>query len=518
LPENSTRAAELISKHFPIGGKLRSERKFEKSSVKQRFQLNLLALEKYFENALSSLRLNENHMLFVDGIDIRPDSVPYEEYLDCVKGLANAVWSVNNDFFPSVRDSEGRLRVALLVRPDIFNSLGLQNRNTKLRDNAVVLDWKTTYEAHRTSNIFKMADQMFSAQQDHKMMLGVCWDHYFPFHAATVKYPQSTSPTTFTSFIVLLRYSFHRPRDILTILDILKEMYVVRPGEDHVFQYKDLFTPEFRRAYGEYALGEIKDSLSFYYDASEFDSFLKFFEYLEGRNRFTYEQYIFAYDKFLKFQISQKKKPPEFMKSPQDFLQFLYELNIICFIEDAGDERFIRWCFIERTASNISPKVKSEMEYEIHYGLANALNTGKPLRGRRRPDSEISTFPLLDYAQPVPTQPVPPAAEEPRAPVQSSGRRSRSTAPAKREHSGGSAPTKRALGKQSVQSGVIKWFDARKSYGFIIREDLPFDIYFARSSVMFRGRIRPGQHVEFEIVKDGDGRITATNVRVMSPE
>ncbi|HVC61218.1 MAG TPA: hypothetical protein VND19_12755 [Acetobacteraceae bacterium] len=290
--ENSSRAAEVVAKHIPLQATFRTERKTETRSEKQKFQTNLLVLEKQFRESLASLKLDENQILFVDGIDIRPDSVPYDEYLDCVKGLATAVWSVNNDFFPSIRDSVGRMRVILLVRPDIFNSLGLQNRNTKLKDNSVVLDWKTTYEAHRSSDIFKMADRLFSAQQDHVMPSGACWDHYFPFDAATVNYPLEQHRRYFTSFIILLRYSFHRPRDILTILDFLQQLHVSKGSPNLVFKYEDLFTPDFRRAYGHYALGEIKDSLSFYYDVSEFDAFLKFFEYLDGRHKFNYEEYV----------------------------------------------------------------------------------------------------------------------------------------------------------------------------------------------------------------------------------
>jgi hypothetical protein len=53
-------------------------------------------------------------------------------------------------------------------------------------------------------------------------------------------------------------------------------------------------------------------------------------------------------------------------------------------LEKAEDEEsFISWSFRERNPTNISPKVKAEAVYEIHYGLRNALNTGKPLRRSR---------------------------------------------------------------------------------------------------------------------------------------
>lgn len=214
--------------------------------------------------------------------------------------------------------------------------------------------------------------------------------------------------------------------------------------------------------------------------------------------------------------MQQKKKPPEFMKNPQEFLQFLYDLNIICFIEYAGEERFFRWCFLERTASNISPKVKAEMEYEIHYGLANALNTGKPLRGRRPSSREISTHPLLDYERPAADQSIALPTSRPPRPVAPKRRRTRSNrrvAPQPSEDGAAGAGTH---AKQDIQSGVIKWFDNRKGYGFIVRAGLPFDVYFKRSSVASDAKIKAGQHVEFELEEDGDGRKAATNVRVTS--
>ena len=113
--EESKLAAELIAQHARVGGEQSSGISF----TEKRFQTNLLYIQKNLENALSSLNLSRNYILFIDGIDIRPSSIPYHEYLDCVKGLANAVWSITNDFFSTIKDSKGRLRVVLLIRPDI---------------------------------------------------------------------------------------------------------------------------------------------------------------------------------------------------------------------------------------------------------------------------------------------------------------------------------------------------------------------------------------------------------------
>lgn len=452
--ENSSRAAKLVAKYTNANAELGSSASNTSTMNFDRFQTNLLFLKRKFEDCLSSIKLKDSHTLFVDGIDIRPSSVPYPEYLDCVKGLANAVWSINNDFFPKIRDSQGRLKVVLLLRPDIFNSLGLQNRNTKLNDNSVVLDWTTNYTTHRTSNLFRLADRMFSAQQLAPYPEGVCWDYYFPFDATNVR----DSHGHYTSFISFLRYSLHRPRDILTALDLLGDLYDKKQARQN-FAYEDLFTSDFKRQYGEYLLGEIKDSLSFYYDESEFEMFLKFFEYLDGSSRFTYEKYLDSFDRFTSYLAIQGESKPSFMKSAEEFLQFLFDQNVLCYIEHTIDESFIRWCFQERTPSNISPKVKTEVDYEIHYGLANVLNTGKPFRNRR---------------------PRPSAAKANNSPIYSYGH--------------------------------VKSYNPEKKYGFITQDGLPVDIYFAFSSVAGSPKIVRGQSLRYVLSKDAKGRLEATDI------
>lgn len=181
--EESKIAAELIWKHAKAGG----EETHSISFSEQRFQTNLLYIQKKFEEAIGSVRLSNSHMIFIDGIDIRPSSIPYIEYLECVKGLANAVWSMNNDFFPSIRDSPGRLRLVLLMRPDIFETMGLQNGSTKLRDNSVILNWKTTFPEYRKSALFKMMDMLLRAQQPTPLNEGEAWDYYFPYNASNIK-------------------------------------------------------------------------------------------------------------------------------------------------------------------------------------------------------------------------------------------------------------------------------------------------------------------------------------------
>jgi hypothetical protein len=262
--EDSKGAAEIIAKHLKFGGEYSKSLSFQE----KKFQLNLFYIQKKFEESLSGLKLKYNHYLFIDGIDIRPGSIPYSDYLECVKGLANAIWNLNSDFFSRIKDSKGRFKVVLLLRPDIFLSLGLQNATNKLRDNSVFLDWRTTYPEYRDSDLFFLVDRLLSAQQKERLSKGKAWDYYFPWKS------NSTNPKIRDydpSFLKFLQLSYSRPRDIIMMLKLLQGIFIQKNYNDNlVFQESDFDGNEFQNQYSEYLMGGIRDQLSFYYTNDDY--------------------------------------------------------------------------------------------------------------------------------------------------------------------------------------------------------------------------------------------------------
>jgi len=374
--QESKIAAEYLSKHAKASGEQKESLTFSEN----RFQTNLLYIQKSFEKALSELKLSNNHTLFIDGIDIRPDGIEYSEYLECVKGLANAVWQLNNDFFPTIKDSKGRLKVILLVRPDIFSSIGLQNQNTKMRSNSVYLDWRTSYSNYKNSSLFKMTDKLLRNQQNShdKSQLkndGDTWKAYFPY----TRRRGDGQGNNDSSFIGFLRNSFYRPRDILMMLEILTDNAKEKSDlNKEAFTYEDFDSPDFKRKFANHLLGEMKDQISFYYNDDDYELFLKFFELLNGSTRFTYNEYLNTHKSLLEFIKTTERKVPYFMETANQFLQFLYELNVLCYVEYVeGHKPLIHWSFRDRNFSNLSPKVKEDVRYEIFYGLTRAVNTGR---------------------------------------------------------------------------------------------------------------------------------------------
>ncbi len=220
----------------------------------------------------------------------------------------------------------------------------------------------------------KQRGALLSYQQDNILDPGQAWDYYFPFDARNVTYKKNE----LTSYVSVLRNTLYRPRDVMVILNILQENFIElnRNAEDK-FSEEDLSDPMFVRKYSDYFLGEIKDHLSFYYEACDYEYFIKFFQFLEGNSRFSYDEFLVAYKNYENFFETNMIKKPDFCLGPDQFLQFLYEMNVISYVIDTDGAPFFGFCFRERSPSNISPKVKTGVRYDTHYAIMKALDLGK---------------------------------------------------------------------------------------------------------------------------------------------
>jgi len=370
LVENSELALNLLSPNGGVEGK----KSVNLTSPENRVQLNLVNIKRQFEDALGSVKLTRNHTLFIDGIDVRPVDIKYDDYLECVKGLALAVWQINTEFFPRISGSTGgKLKAVLLLRPDIFNRLNLQNQNSKVRDNSVVLDWRTTYADFRTSSLFKVIGRMLSNGQSDTLEEDESWDAYFPYKL----YNKEDDEYSDSSFIGFLRMSLYRPRDIITMLVSLKQLKISK-GQDRAnsFEISDFEANSFLNEYSTYLLGEIKDQLTFYYKHEDYELFLRFFMYLNGKSTFSYSEFVDAYSDLIQHINNTKSDKPNFLSSQDEFLQFLYDLNVcVILILMILADVFSCWCFRERTLTSFAPKVRiGAQEYQIHSGLRRELN------------------------------------------------------------------------------------------------------------------------------------------------
>jgi len=369
MVDHTKETAELLFRALKFGTDNENTVTFSET----KFQTNLNYIEKQLLDSLLELKLSYNQFLFVDGIDIRPNGIEYKEYLSCVKGLSEAVWSLNNDQLCISNGSKGRMKIVILIRPDIFQAVGLQNSTNKIRNNSVFLDWRTTYPEHRNSNLFKLADKLLTFnQQIPNQSTGYFFDHYFKWQSASTNDNREVD----TPFIDFLRLSYSRPRDIVTIMQTMQIIQTQRDSGEVVFQKEIFKSKEFLNSFSEYLMGGIKDQLAFYYSDENFQMLMHFLSLFKGHAEFEYSFYCDKYKIFCDYVLEKATELPEFIEDKELFLQFLYDSNIICYIDDGEREPLFRWCYRERNVANMSPKVETEKKYRFHYGLLKALNLG----------------------------------------------------------------------------------------------------------------------------------------------
>ena len=368
--DESEIVAKLISKYAEVGGNTSNKVEFTET----RMQHNLYYIEKNFSEAISKLKLNKDIVLFVDGIDIRPNEIQYSDYIECIRGLVDAAWTLNTSLLQNIRGSKGQLRIVLLLRPDIYSALNLQNATNKLLDNSVFLDWRTTYSDYHTSNLYCVAQQILRYKQEE--IQEDIFDLYFPWNEKSHKIGRDSD----TAFMEFLRISLSRPRDILVIMQyIQRKMKKDGLGDEKTFSREVFESDEFQNMYSEYFLSSLKDQLSFYYSNVDFEHFLKFFDFFPN-STFTYSEYMENYEKYIDYILENAKDIPQFVDDAQTLLQLLYDSNVITAIEKQPDgNKFFHFSYREKSSANISPKVwKGEnISYRFHYGLYKKAKMGR---------------------------------------------------------------------------------------------------------------------------------------------
>lgn len=67
-----------------------------------------------------------------------------------------------------------------------------------------------------------------------------------------------------------------------------------------------------------------------------------------------------------------------------------------------------------------------------------------------------------------------------------------------------------------MAKGTVKWFDAKKGYGFIVPDDGSEDAFVHISALQQAGLsgLDEGQKVEFDLARGRNGKMAAQNIRV----
>jgi hypothetical protein len=216
--------------------------------------------------------------------------------------------------------------------------------------------------------LYEAADKYFASQQDQSAGHLQAADHYLS---------ADSGQSIFKQF---LRISLHKPRDLLTLIKIAKDLSVksLGRGKENRFSPDVIRDPVFTKHFADYMLGEVRNYAAFYMAQEDFDKYMKFFQYLNGQSEFKYEEFQRAFVQFKKWINGERLKAVEYVRDPEALLQFFYDVNVIGYREEVGDKfsSFFHFAFRERTLMNIAPKVKTTGTLMVNRGLAKSLDIG----------------------------------------------------------------------------------------------------------------------------------------------
>jgi len=372
---NASVSVNTNCRYFGIDNSAEKSTKIEKEC--QAYQNNLLVLEKKFTEALSTVKLNNNLFIFFDNADIAHNDISLNDYLEILKGLAEAICQLNNSVLNNLRDSNGFMKVILLIRPEIFAQLNIHNQANIITDNAIYLTWQTTYANYRKSKLFELANRilMYGNNAENIDSNKSYWDLYFPWQCATSS-PSDEKNTPDNSFIELLRNSLCRPRDLITIMKIIQTLENNCHSEDYFTHKSSIFSPEFRRELASYYVNEAKDWCLYQYNAKQFETIIYFFDFIKGRIQFSYDEYCDFFDIYAQKAIEEVAF--DLLLDKDAFLQLLFDMNFICYVDyDFDNKPYYKFSYREKSFSNLYPKVKLGVNYKIHPAIARGLNVGK---------------------------------------------------------------------------------------------------------------------------------------------
>lgn len=67
-----------------------------------------------------------------------------------------------------------------------------------------------------------------------------------------------------------------------------------------------------------------------------------------------------------------------------------------------------------------------------------------------------------------------------------------------------------------MATGIVKWFDGKKGFGFVTPDLGPRDVFVHVSALEAAGlaALKPGQRLDFELAQDGEGRLIALGLKL----
>lgn len=321
-----------------------NESSTERTLVKKNFAENI---NQFKELVLSCLQYIDV-TLIIDNLD----EIKMDDTNSLVSFLIDLVGVVNEINISTTLKSE-KSKCILLIRSDIIDLFNSRNANINkiLIDSNVELEW-----FKNGTELEKMIMYKISKSDITNSMA-----EYLPKDIKYIIFEKSHSDLYDTAFDKIVKFSFGRPRDVITYIDCVIKNY---PNEKQI-TFEMLKTSEL--TYSQKILNEIRNEMSIKYSPEEIENTLSLLRNY-GKSIFKYSEII----DFYKEHIDLYKNITDI----NDTLQYLYQLGVIGNSRKEkkskkGKKYIIYYNWSYRNGGNILNK---DWDIVIHFSIRKALN------------------------------------------------------------------------------------------------------------------------------------------------
>ncbi len=282
------------------------------------------------------------------------DEIKTEDTEHLISLLINLVTKVN-DINMTFLKVNSKSKCILLLRSDIINLFASRSANIQkiISDSNIELDWFKNDEELENMIMYKIS----KSDTTHNM------SKQPPKIIKKIIFEKSNNNLFNTSFDKIIRFSFGRPRDLITYIDCVIEQYPNAPQ----ISFKMLKDSE--QTYSQKIVNEIKNEMSIQLSSEEIEDIMNLLR--------NYGKAIFKYDEITEY-FNTHSNLYKNIENINTVLQYLYQLGIIGNSrldtqkrrETQKKRRYIyTWSY-----RNGGPTLNMDWDIVIHFSIRKALN------------------------------------------------------------------------------------------------------------------------------------------------
>lgn len=294
-----------------------------------------------------------NCLKFVDITLILDDLDEIDVFFKVEDGAANVlnelIRAFKNINVKFAKEELKNSKCIILIRSDIIQELNKNssNLNKILLDNSVELYWI------EKENIYP--ERQMLMEMILNKIKATCYEYSNISNAELYRklFPEQINGQSIINYMI--NYSFGRPRDIITFLELVKKRY---PNET---QFKATMFKECRQNFSISFFHELQNEMKVHLSAEVAEDYLNLIRNF-GRNCFHFSQ--------LKRYYRNHRRGYKNIKNLNECMEFLYRFGVIGNVKTINNS-ICSWGY--RKDGN--PNINLDLKIIVHYGLRRSLNT-----------------------------------------------------------------------------------------------------------------------------------------------